>query len=463
MVQDMKQLKVVIGKNFGDEGKGATVHRLCAEKQAVVVRHNGGAQAGHTVEEGTFRFVFHQMGSGSLAGCHTFWSRTFLPDLLKLDEEVEGFRVAAENAMTGIGGFGESVKFPKIYAHPECACTVIYDVLLNSLTETLRGSAKHGSCGMGIYEATRRNQQENYTLRLKDFAQLDVVGLVSKLQRIREEYTGPQVQSLRQEYGVAFDRPEIAQWVELIEDENVLWNATEQMYENFHKYVELKNWQEIWESYETIVFENAQGLMLDRENEEYYPHLTPSHTGLYNVVELLREVASCKCSGEWTGGSQVMQGRLPVGQAGNRQVLPEGFDSRSGSGEVVHPDCELEVLYVTRSYVTRHGMGRLDYECTKEEINPHMVDKTNVPNPWQDALRYAKHPSGEEFWKYIRKDLQELRDLGETVKISTAVCVNHLDETQGKVLFANGAMSLADFQEFCQEQGMDRVYAWCPA
>ncbi len=477
----MKQVKVVIGKNFGDEGKGAAVHRVCVGKQAVVVRHNGGAQAGHTVEEGNFRFVFHQMGSGSLAGCHTFWSRTFLPDLLKLDEEVEGFRVAAENILPGAEDLDKRAgqkptdstgktekettgnrKIPQIYAHPECACTVIYDVLLNSLTETLRGSAKHGSCGMGIYEATRRNQQESYTLRLKDFAQLDVVGLVSKLQRIREEYTRPQVQNLHKEYGAAFDRPEIAQWVELIEDENVLWNATEQMYENYHKYVELKDWQEIWEAYDTIVFENAQGLMLDRENEEYYPHLTPSYTGLYNIVNLLREVASCKCSGEWTGGSQVMQGRLPVGHAGNRQVLPERFDSRSGSGEVVHPDCELEVLYVTRSYVTRHGMGRLDYECTKEEINPRMVDKTNVPNPWQDALRYAKHPDGEEFWKYIRKDLQKLQALPETVKVSTALCVNHLDETRGKVLFAEGAMSLAELQAFCKAQGMDKVYAWYP-
>ena len=54
----MKDIKVVIGKNFGDEGKGAAVYRLCQGKKAIVVRHNGGAQAGHTVEDGSFRFVF---------------------------------------------------------------------------------------------------------------------------------------------------------------------------------------------------------------------------------------------------------------------------------------------------------------------------------------------------------------------------------------------------------------------
>lgn len=54
-------VKAVIGKNFGDEGKGQTVDLLCREsrgRNVLVLRHNGGAQAGHTVEDGAFRFVF---------------------------------------------------------------------------------------------------------------------------------------------------------------------------------------------------------------------------------------------------------------------------------------------------------------------------------------------------------------------------------------------------------------------
>lgn len=47
--------RIVIGKNFGDEGKGLAVDyfsRIAAMNQqpCLVVRHNGGAQAGHSVD-----------------------------------------------------------------------------------------------------------------------------------------------------------------------------------------------------------------------------------------------------------------------------------------------------------------------------------------------------------------------------------------------------------------------------
>src|SRR5204863_9620351 len=47
-----RQASVVIGANYGDEGKGVAVDRLTSETRgadAVVIRFNGGAQAGHTV------------------------------------------------------------------------------------------------------------------------------------------------------------------------------------------------------------------------------------------------------------------------------------------------------------------------------------------------------------------------------------------------------------------------------
>ena len=58
-------IKAVIGKNFGDEGKGlATDYLAMLSKRAghscIVVRHNGGAQAGHTVEASGKRFIFRE-------------------------------------------------------------------------------------------------------------------------------------------------------------------------------------------------------------------------------------------------------------------------------------------------------------------------------------------------------------------------------------------------------------------
>lgn len=57
----------VIGLQWGDEGKGKLVDLLSAEHD-VVVRYNGGANAGHSVVVGGERFALHLVPSGILAG-----------------------------------------------------------------------------------------------------------------------------------------------------------------------------------------------------------------------------------------------------------------------------------------------------------------------------------------------------------------------------------------------------------
>ncbi|HTS89156.1 MAG TPA: adenylosuccinate synthase [Gemmatimonadales bacterium] len=56
---------VVVGAQWGDEGKGKLVDVL-AERADLVVRYQGGANAGHTVCIGEARFVLHQIPSGIL-------------------------------------------------------------------------------------------------------------------------------------------------------------------------------------------------------------------------------------------------------------------------------------------------------------------------------------------------------------------------------------------------------------
>ena len=56
---------VVVGAQWGDEGKGKLVDVL-AEQADVVVRYQGGANAGHTVVVGERQFVLHQIPSGIL-------------------------------------------------------------------------------------------------------------------------------------------------------------------------------------------------------------------------------------------------------------------------------------------------------------------------------------------------------------------------------------------------------------
>jgi len=56
---------VVVGAQWGDEGKGKLVDVL-AERADLVVRYQGGANAGHTVVTGDSQFVLHQIPSGIL-------------------------------------------------------------------------------------------------------------------------------------------------------------------------------------------------------------------------------------------------------------------------------------------------------------------------------------------------------------------------------------------------------------
>jgi adenylosuccinate synthase len=56
---------VIVGAQWGDEGKGKIVDVLAADT-SIVARYQGGANAGHTVHVGTEEFILHQIPSGIL-------------------------------------------------------------------------------------------------------------------------------------------------------------------------------------------------------------------------------------------------------------------------------------------------------------------------------------------------------------------------------------------------------------
>jgi len=67
MFNETTRTVVVVGAQWGDEGKGKLVDVL-AERADWVVRYQGGANAGHTVHIGDKVFVLHQIPSGILHG-----------------------------------------------------------------------------------------------------------------------------------------------------------------------------------------------------------------------------------------------------------------------------------------------------------------------------------------------------------------------------------------------------------
>ena len=76
----MKTVKIVIGANFGDEGKGLMTDYFASKNNnSIVVMHNGGAQRGHTVvtPEG-IRHVFHHFPQGLIQELQPIYQKILL-------------------------------------------------------------------------------------------------------------------------------------------------------------------------------------------------------------------------------------------------------------------------------------------------------------------------------------------------------------------------------------------------
>ena len=323
----MPKIYAVVGANYGDEGKGLAVDYLSRKGRGVVVKHNGGAQAGHTVDRADGkRFVFHQLGSGSFNHYSTYWACTYQPDLLKIADEVEEFKAVGEFT-------------PAIIASPEAKVVLLTDVYINQMKEINRGENKHGSCGMGIWEATVRNNT-GFAITIGDIANGTIFDLVGKLKLIKEVYLPKRMKEL----GINHHSIPGLDYIKY----------AKALKENLNKYVVVKEdfIAHFGEYFDNIIYEGAQGLMLDAARKDLWPHTTSSRTDLTNPLNL----------------------------------------SEDGINEVV---------FVSRSYVTRHGAGPF-----KEHPDLNFEDLTNKPNPWQGSLRFGAFEDRYELINRVKDALK---------------------------------------------------------
>ena len=80
----MDMVKAVVGANWGDEGKGKITDML-AEQADIIVRFQGGANAGHTIINDYGKFALHRCYSRKCSllsirefRCRRFWYLTVL-------------------------------------------------------------------------------------------------------------------------------------------------------------------------------------------------------------------------------------------------------------------------------------------------------------------------------------------------------------------------------------------------
>ena len=128
---------VVVGTQWGDEGKGKIIDYL-AERADVVARFQGGANAGHTVIVGGETYKFHLLPSGVLRpGTLNVVGNGVVVDPEQLLDEVDALR-----------GRGHAVANLRV---SERAHVVMpYHKTLDPLEEALKGGLKAGTTGRGI-------------------------------------------------------------------------------------------------------------------------------------------------------------------------------------------------------------------------------------------------------------------------------------------------------------------------
>lgn len=344
----MGRASVVIGTNYGDEGKGLMTDYLARVKSAdLVVRFNGGAQAGHTVvtPEGD-RHVFSHFGSGTFTGVPTFLSRYFILNPII-------FRQEREKLLRK--GFD-----PKVICDYRCMITTPWDMMWNQYQEEMRGGAKHGSCGVGI-GATIDRYEKNFSI--ENTVHVDKVWIY--YQELINDITHSMkvVDTITEKYhGYIHD---IGVYQKYRQDLDYMADNVEE------------NWGKPFPKFDHAIFEGAQGLLLDQHMGNF-PHVTRSNTGMRNVIKLQREML---------------------------------FDLD-------------EIVYVTRSYLTRHGAGSFN-EWLPLDTPMGITDDTNVANNWQDRIRFG-HMGLDDWDKLEGRIRLDLASNGVTIVPKTAI--THLDQ-----------------------------------
>jgi adenylosuccinate synthase len=158
---------VLLGAQWGDEGKGKATDLLGSRVDAVV-KFNGGNNAGHTIVVGSEKYALHLLPSGILTpGCTPIIGNGVVVDLGVLFEEIDGLNARGVDTSRLVVSAAAHVITP-------------YNRTLDKVTERFLGSRKLGTTGRGI-GPTYADKMARVGIRVQDLFDADV---------LREKVTG---------------------------------------------------------------------------------------------------------------------------------------------------------------------------------------------------------------------------------------------------------------------------------
>jgi len=258
---------IIVGTQWGDEGKGKIVD-LLTNKADAVVRYQGGNNAGHTVMFGNKKFVTHLIPSGILQGTTSILGNGVVINPSELINEI--------NELKGMGISVEKNLFISNQSH----LVMPWHLKFDSIKENQRGKKKIGTTGRGIGPAYEDKVRRS-GLRIGDL--LDKKRFHSMLKEI------------------VIEKNQLLELYLENSDENFV---AEEIFLEFEKYIKiLKPFicdtanliNNLIDKGKKIIFEGAQGTFLDLDHGTY-PYVTSSNT-----------IAGGACTGAGVGPTHIKE------------------------------------------------------------------------------------------------------------------------------------------------------------
>lgn len=259
----VKKASIIIGLGFGDEGKGIVTDFLSYKyPDSIIVRFNGGHQAGHCVVNSTTgkSHIFSNLGSGTFRGLPTYWSAycTFAPTYFV--EEISDLDIDL-----------------KFFIHRNSPVTTHYDILYNRTSELSLGSKRKGSCGVGFGATIDRNQI--ISLTVSDLFNGEKL-LIGKLEKIRNYYR--KLVNIETSFDFShFDH----------ESEDLFFMQKIDYLKKIKKegyFTVVNSEKEIFKNWNSFIFEGSQGILID-QNFGTKPYITKSNTTSQNAIEMIKQ------------------------------------------------------------------------------------------------------------------------------------------------------------------------------
>ncbi|MEK7716353.1 MAG: adenylosuccinate synthase [Pseudomonadota bacterium] len=255
---------VVVGTQWGDEGKGKIVD-LLTDRAHAVVRFQGGHNAGHTLVINGKKTVLHLIPSGVLRdGVMCLIGNGVVLSVAALFEEIEELRRGGVDAMQ------------RLRVSESCPLILPHHVALDHAREKARGKAAIGTTGRGIGPAYE-DKVARRGLRVGDL--MDTKSFGEKLRSVMD-YHNYALKNYFQYDTVDFQKT-LDECLGLVER---LRPMVADIPELLHQY---------GREGKRVMFEGAQGTLLDIDHGTY-PYVTSSNT----------------CAGAAATGSGVGPGRL---------------------------------------------------------------------------------------------------------------------------------------------------------